>query len=74
MGNFVSKRIEDALLLVTSEILVALYIIIIVGNAAYILHGAMPVIWAQNRVDFIERIRCVEHIRIVADRSFADAE
>ena len=72
--NFMRNRIEDVLLPVTSKVLIALNIVVIVRDAADVLHRAHGVVRAHDRVKFVERIRRIKHLLIVPDGSLSDSE
>ena len=74
MRDLVSDCVEDVLLLVASEVLVTGDIVVVVGDAADVLHGAHGVVRAKDRIKFVERIRRVEKFLIIANRGLGDAE
>ena len=69
-----SDGVEDVLLFVAGKVSISLDIVIIISDATNILHGAHSIVRAEYRVDFIERIRSVKHLLVVADRSLGDSE
>lgn len=74
MGDLVSNGVKDVLLLVSGEVLISLNIVIVVSDAAYVLHGTHGVIGAHDRIKFIKRIWLVKHLLVVADGGLCDSE
>ncbi len=74
MRDLVSNGVEDVLLPVSGEVLISLNVVIVVSDAAYVLHGTHGVIGAHDRIQFVKRIWLVEHLLVVADRGLCDSE
>ena len=68
------NRIEDVLLSVSSKVLIALDVVIIVRDAADVLHRAHRVVRAHDRVKFVERIWRIKHLLVVSDGGLSDPE
>ena len=74
MRNLVRDGVEHVLPLVASEVLVPLDVVVVVGDAADVLHGTHCVIGAENGVELVEWVRRVKHLFVVLDGALRDSE